>query len=83
MSCLIIKGVLVYLIISRFLVHGSSIVEDILTLKFDGDSIVTVECKSVLLEVQKALQHEELWVVKCKFYINFCSFDSFGIGNYH
>lgn len=48
------------------LVNGSSIVEDILNLKLDGDSIVTVECKSVLRKVQKARQNNELWVVKCK-----------------
>lgn len=58
--CLTISGLI-------FFVKGTSVVEDILKLKLDGDLMVTLECKSVLRELQEALLNKELWVVKCKF----------------
>lgn len=40
--------------------------EDMLRLELDADLMVSVECKSVLFQIQEALKREELWVVKCK-----------------
>lgn len=67
MICFKVRRVFFYLIITGLTVGGTSVVEDILKLKLDGDSMVTLECKSVLREVQEANRNEELWVVKCKF----------------
>ncbi|XP_063698251.1 uncharacterized protein LOC134829183, partial [Culicoides brevitarsis] len=54
----------IFLLLHVALVKGTSLVEDILGLKLDGDSVVSMDCKKTLKKVQRAFVEDEIWTIK-------------------